>query len=220
MIRNNIEDVRRRIEEAGRRSGRRTNNITLVAVTKGVGIDRINEAVASGITDIGENRVQEALIKYSQLRIPQSTFRTIKWHMVGHLQRNKVKDAVKIFDVIHSVDSIELAEEINKRTDKKIDIFIQVNTSGEGTKFGVSPEVVPGLAKDITSMENLNLKGLMTIAPFVTSLEDARPYFRALNVLKDRINCSDLSMGMSGDFEAAIEEGSTYVRIGTAIFKE
>lgn len=212
--------MRRCIKEASERRGRIANDVTLIAVTKGVGINEINEAIACGITDIGENKVQEAVAKYNQLRILHSAFRTMKWHMVGHLQRNKVKDAVKIFDVIHSVDSIELAEELNKHLDRKVDIFIQVNISGEATKFGIKPDGLLEFSEHIRRLENLNLKGLMTIAPLIANPQQSRPYFRALRLLKDKINCADLSMGMSNDFEIAVEEGSTYVRIGTAIFKK
>lgn len=214
MLAENIEAVQNRIQRACLRGSRNISEVHLVCVTKEVAPDQIKEALSFGISDIGENRVQEALDKYKILGGSGA-----RWHMVGHLQRNKVKDAVRIFDVIHSVDSLELAKEIDKRADRTIDIFIEVNISGEATKYGIEPEKLPELVQAISLLKRLRLKGLMTVAPLVVEPEQARQYFKALKELNDRINCVDLSMGMSNDFEVAIEEGSTYVRIGTAIFK-
>jgi len=219
MIRENISRIRERIP-AG---------ITIVAVSKSRTIEQIAEVIQAGITDIGENRLQEALIKYNQLRAMGYELRAIKWHMVGHLQRNKVRDAVKIFDLVHSVDSIHLAQEIDKqaaRINKIQDVLIEVKTSPEATKLGLKPDEVIGVIKEITQLKNLNIKGLMTIAPVVGNPQETRPYFRMLRELKEKINrlpelnskLSVLSMGMSDDFEVAVEEGSNMVRIGRAIF--
>jgi len=228
MLWENLERLKKRIEDACQRSGRSFNEITLVCVTKNVDIEKIKEVIKLGIKDIGENRVQEAVKKFEELRI--ANCEKVRWHMVGHLQRNKAKYAVRIFDLIHSVDSLDLALELNKQAEKVNrvqDILIQVNVSGEETKFGINPENLLSLVKEILNLKNLNLKGLMTIAPIVKNPEDARPHFRTLRELKDKINAelilnpplSVLSMGMSQDFEVAIEEGATMIRIGTAIFK-
>jgi hypothetical protein len=200
-----------------------------VAVSKARTPQQIEEVIQAGISDIGENKVQEALIKYNQLRAMGYELRAIKWHMVGHLQTNKVKDAVGIFDLIHSVDSVHLAQEIDRQAVKinKIqNILIEVKTSGEATKFGLRPEEVIAVIKEMAPFKNIDIKGLMTIAPIADSPEKTRPYFRTLRELKDEINRSSLtksplsvlSMGMSDDFEIAIEEGSNMIRIGRAIF--
>lgn len=198
--------------------------VIIVAVTKGRSIAEIKEAIEAGITDIGENKVQEALLKYSEL-----AGQPVKWHMVGHLQANKAKDAVKIFDLIQSVDSPHLAVEIDKQAGKinKIqDVLIEIKTSPEATKSGLKPEEAAAVIKEIAKLKNINIKGLMTIAPIVDDPEKARPYFRMLRELKDRINqlmtndqrLKTISMGMSDDFKIAIEEGATMVRLGRAIF--
>jgi len=251
MIRENISKIKERISSICSKSNRDSDSIAIVAVSKGRTIQQIREAIEAGITDIGENRVQEAIIKYNELRTCElANLRTIKWHMVGHLQTNKVKDAVRIFDLIQSVDSIRLASEMDKQAAKinKIqDILVEVKVSSEATKFGFEPEEVIKATKEISQFKNLNIKGLMTIAPIVDDPEKARPYFRMLKELKDRINgqrlpagqagatpaCRSgrgnarlpdgqgqriLSMGMTDDFEAAIEEGSNMIRLGRAIF--
>ncbi len=218
----NLSYILKRIKLAAERAGRDAETIKLVAVTKNVGIPKIREAIAGGVTIIGENRIQEAREKFSEIGS------TVQWHFIGHLQTNKVKYLFDIFSLIHSVDSLPLAEEIQKRAEKKgikTDILIEVNLSGEKTKFGISPEKVIALARDISKLKNINLKGLMTIPPFSESPEDSRQYFRMLRTLvtdvkKDGIKINELSMGMSNDFEVAIEEGATIIRIGTAIFGE
>lgn len=218
----NLSYILKRIKLAAERTGRDAETIKLVAVTKNVGIPKIREAIAGGVTIIGENRIQEAREKFSEIGS------TVQWHFIGHLQINKVKYLFDIFSLIHSVDSLPLAEEIQKRAEKKgikTDILIEVNISGEKTKFGISPEKVIALARDISKLKNINLKGLMTIPPFSKSPEDSRQYFRMLRTLvtdvkKDGIKINELSMGMSNDFEVAIEEGATIIRIGTAIFGE
>lgn len=213
MIRENVLKLRQCIPGA----------ITIVAVTKGRTVEQIKEVIAAGITDIGENRVQEALIKYNELYAIRSTLYATRWHMVGHLQTNKVKEAVKIFDLIQSVDSLYLAQEIDKEAGKvnKIqDILIEIKTSPEAAKFGIKPDEAIGVIKEIAKLKNINLKGLMTIAPIVDNVENTRPYFKMLRELKDKINTLHiLSMGMTDDFQIAIEEGSNMVRLGRAIFE-
>lgn len=202
--------------------------ITIVGVTKGRSLEQAKEAIGVGITDIGENRVQEARVKYGQLRISIPNPGVIKWHMIGHLQTNKVKEAVKIFDLIHSVDSLRLALEIDKeagKINKMQGVLFEINTSGEVSKYGLKPEDASGIIKEIEGAKNLEIKGLMTIAPIADSPEKSRPYFRVLKELCNKINAENktkelkvLSMGMTDDFEVAIEEGSTMVRLGRAIF--
>ena len=227
MIKDNVLKIKERIAIICTKIKQDPGLITIVAVSKSRTIQQIREAIEAGITDIGENRVQEALLKYNAIRTTQYAPH-IKWHMVGHLQTNKVKDAVRIFDLIQSVDSLRLAEEINKQAAKinKIqDILIEVKTSPEATKFGFKPEEVIEATGEISQFKNLNIKGLMTIAPLVGNPEEDRPYFRILRELKEQINqltnhqLTILSMGMTDDFEAAIEEGSNMVRVGRAIFE-
>ncbi len=188
------------------------------------------EAVEAGIMILGENRVQEAQQKITDHRLQITDYR-IEWHMIGTLQKNKAKYAVKLFDLIHTIDSIPLAEEVNKQAEKtgKIQrVLVQVKLSEEETKHGVSEEELPLLIKRINELNNLRLEGLMTMPPFFEDPEMTRPYFRRLREIRDKINSSlithhtlqELSMGMSNDFEIAIEEGATMVRIGTAIFGE
>lgn len=219
----NVARVQERIAVAARRSGRQREATTLVAVTKGVDVPRIEAAVACGITDLGETRVQEAVQKVSALLTPG-----VRWHMVGHLQRNKVRDAVAIFSVIHSVDNTRLAEDLNRRASALLDVLVQVNVAGEAQKHGVPPEDAPALIRAMARLPRLRLLGLMTIAPLADSPEDVRQIFRRLRMLRDEINAlgipavelQHLSMGMTDDFEVAIEEGATIVRIGRAIFGE
>ncbi|MFH1563244.1 MAG: YggS family pyridoxal phosphate-dependent enzyme [Nitrospirota bacterium] len=214
LISDNLQKIKERIKEAAYRVGRNPAEIKLVAVTKGVEPDRILEAIQARVEIIGENRVQEVKAKYEVIKTQ------VEWHLVGHLQKNKVKDAVKLFSLIHSVDSFELAKEIDKRAaqiGKVQDILIEVNTSGESTKFGVVPSAVEKLLIEIKYLPNIRIQGLMTIAP--DNPESARPYFRILKELNDKFRLKYLSMGMSNDFELAIEEGANIVRIGRAIFK-
>ena len=224
MIEENVRKIKERVALACSRVDRDPAAITIVAVSKGRSIQEIEEAAAAGITGIGENRIQEAALKYKELTGAQ-----IKWHMVGHLQTNKAKDAVKIFDLIQSVDSPHLAVEIDKeaaKINKVQDILIQVNTSVEVTKFGLKPDAAVEVIKEIAGLKNISIKGLMTIAPLSDNPEQTRPYFRALRELRDKlvqlwtVDCGlwTLSMGMTDDFEVAIEEGATIVRLGRAIF--
>jgi pyridoxal phosphate enzyme (YggS family) len=216
-IRANVDTVRRRIEYACQRAGRSPAEITLVAVTKTVAPPAVAIALAAGISHLGENRVQEAVTKIEQLAAltPHPT-----WHMVGHLQTNKARKAVEIFDVIQSVDSIKLAEVLSQRTQKTLPILLEVNVAGEASKSGFSiDEVAPALVA-ISGLPRLVIKGLMTIAPLVDDPEEVRPVFRKLRSLRDSLGLEHLSMGMTDDFEVAIEEGATMVRIGRAIFGE
>jgi pyridoxal phosphate enzyme (YggS family) len=226
MIRDKLNSVLKRMEAAAVKSGSDRSGIVLVCVTKEAGVKEASEAIQAGATDIGENRVQDAVAKYEALDRRDG----IRWHLIGHLQTNKVKKALRIFDMIHSVDSLRLAEEIQKEAEKiskMQSILIEVNVSGEAAKYGVSPESLEDLIKSIRGMKNLMLLGLMTMAPYSGNPEDARPHFRRLRELRDSLssyNCDNiemkhLSMGMSGDFEVAIEEGADIVRIGSAIFK-
>lgn len=230
MIKETVSGIRLRIIGACSKIDRDPSKIIIVAVSKTRTTQVIKEVTEAGITDIGENRVQEAFAKYNELRTMNYELGTIKWHMVGHLQTNKAKDAVKIFDLIQSVDSLHLAQEIDKQASKinKIqDILIEVNTSGETTKYGVKPEELTVLINSVSELNNVRVKGLMTVAPVVDEPEKARPYFRILRELKDKINglstmnheLITLSMGMTDDFEVAIEEGSNMVRLGRALFE-
>jgi PLP dependent protein len=215
MIKDNILRVKERIAAVCAKIKADPEKITLVCVTKGRQVEQVLEAVNLGFRCLGENRVQEAREKYKQ--IPG-----VEWQMVGHLQLNKVKDALKIFSLIHSVDSIALAQEINKQAVKinKIqNILLEVKTSPEVTKFGFKPVELFEASKQILKLENLRVKGLMTIAPVVDNTEEARQYFIKLKELRDRLNHSWLlSMGMTDDFEIAIEEGADIIRLGRAIF--
>ena len=211
----NIKEVRRRIARACERSRRSPDEITLVAVTKGFEVPAIRTAFNSGIRDFGENRVQEAEGKIAQLTDVKPA---VTWHMVGHLQSNKAKSAVGLFDIIHSVDSVKLAEILNRRVEKPLPVLLEVNVSGEATKGGFSLGEIAAAIKGIKQLPNLKLMGLMTVAPFVIDPEAVRPVFRKLRKLRDSLGLEHLSMGMTDDFEVAVEEGATMLRIGRAIF--
>lgn len=252
-VKRNLEEVRERIRHACERAGRHASSVTLVGVTKQVPVEVMREAVALGLTDIGENRVQEARNKQaelgyrlqasgSSLQLAACSVQPVRWHLIGHLQRNKAKMAVELFDVIHSVDSLELVQELECHAAKlaqgsrlkaegsnrqlPLPVFIQVNIAGEMSKFGCRPEETLLLARQITGLPHLRTTGLMTIAPLAEDPEAARPHFRRLRQLRDELavalslqpSALSLSMGMSHDFEVAIEEGADVVRIGTAIF--
>ncbi|MBI2104504.1 MAG: YggS family pyridoxal phosphate-dependent enzyme [Candidatus Omnitrophica bacterium] len=224
-LRDRLDLVRQRMQAAARRSGRPETAVTLVGVAKGISAEAVREAVRLGLADVGENRVQEARVKRAALGDRQAA----RWHLIGHLQRNKAKLALELFDVIHSVDSWALVETLNRLSQarpKPLDVLIQVNVSGEPAKFGCRPEDAAGLARAVQRSTALTLRGFMTIAPFVDNPEDVRPHFRRLRQLRDEVLAAcglppaagQLSMGMSQDFEVAIEEGADLVRVGTAIF--
>lgn len=217
MISENIKRVKQAISICCKKSGRPADDVRLICVTKEASVFLMEEALASGIEDFGENRVQDAIVKYKAIG-----GRAV-WHLIGHLQTNKARDAVKIFSLIHSVDSLRLAEEIDKQAGKagKVqDILIQVNVSGEESKFGVPASDAGRLIEASRSFKNLDIKGLMTIAPEVADPETVRPFFRSLREMRDSIDPRwHLSMGMSNDFGVAIEEGATLVRVGRAIFR-
>ena len=211
-----VAHVRQRVERAAERAGRSPADVTIVTVSKGFPPSAIDEAVVAGIGDVGENRVQEAAAKIVALRpLP------ITWHLVGHLQTNKAKTALELFDIIHSVDSLHLAEVLS-HPDRSgpLPILLEVNAAGEATKFGFPPGEVAAAAQAIARLPHLDLRGLMTVAPFVSDPETVRPVFRELRRLRDALGLRELSMGMTDDFEVAIEEGATLVRIGRAIFGE
>jgi len=219
-IRENVLGVMERIEKAARRAGRDPKEIKLVAVSKTVEAARVKEAIEAGVSILGENYVQEAQKKIEVIGRP------VAWHFIGHLQSNKAKYAVHLFDMIHSIDSLTLAQELNRRAEQEgqvVKVMIEVNISGEATKFGTDEEKVLSIIKGILSLNHLSLEGLMTMPPYFDSPEMSRPYYIKLRDLKEKmakegISLKELSMGMSNDFEIAIEEGATYVRVGTAIF--
>ena len=228
-IEHNLQMVQQRISHAAERAGRDPREITLVAVSKTFPIEAVHAAHALGIRHFGENRVEEAATKIPL--VSQSLNHPIIWHLIGHLQSRKVKDAVSLFDFIHSVDSVALAQKIESRAaalNKTIPVLLQVNVSGEASKSGFAPEPREQFfdaVRAILALPQLDAQGLMTIAPIVTQPDDARPHFRALRALRDALRArfpqrawQHLSMGMTDDFEAAIAEGATMVRIGRAIF--
>jgi hypothetical protein len=226
VIQSRLHEIRARISSTAATCGRDPRTIKLVAVTKTVPASRIAEAVRAGAADFGENYVQEA-----QKKIEALADERISWHFIGHLQSNKAKYVVRYFDLVHSVDSLKLAKELDRRAagiDKIQKILVQVNVSGEATKSGVEADKALELVTRIAPLKNLAVCGLMTMPPYFNAPEKVRPYFRALKSLQDlirsrdipHVNMEELSMGMTGDFEAAIEEGATMVRIGTAIFGE
>ena len=225
MLKENLESVEEKIQEACKKSGRNREDVTLIAVSKTKPVETLQEAYDLGVRVFGENKVQELTEKYDSLP------KDIHWHMIGHLQRNKVKYIIDKVDLIHSVDSIRLAETIDKEAQKHdliANILVEVNVAKEESKFGLMPEEVDGFIDEIANLQHIQVKGLMTIAPFVENPEKNRTVFADLRKLSvdiakekvDNVNMSILSMGMTNDFEVAIEEGATMVRIGTAIFGE
>jgi pyridoxal phosphate enzyme (YggS family) len=218
----NLASVRDRIAAAERRSGRPAGSVTLIGVVKTLPAEALAAAVALGLTDLGENRVQEA--ESHQRSVPRAAAR---WHMIGHLQRNKAGRALELFDVFHGIDDLDLANALAQRgarSERRVPVLLEVNVSGESTKFGVSPEGVAGLAEEVERLAALELKGLMTVGAPVERSDQARAGFARLRELRERVAqrlgrpLPELSMGMSGDFEVAVEEGATMVRVGTALF--
>lgn len=223
-IKENIDDIIKRKNEAALRCGRNPEDITIIAVSKTVDGSRAREAVMGGLENLGENRVQEIMNKYHELHdLP------VKWHMIGHLQKNKVKYIIDKVELIHSVESIELAAEINKRSSQHniiSNILIELNIGEEESKFGINEDSVYDFVGSLEQFENIKIMGLMTVAPFCDNPEDVRWVFKKMKEIYDKISSMDLkntqmkylSMGMTNDFEIAIEEGSNIVRIGTAVF--
>ena len=236
QITQNLHRVKQRITDAAQRSGRLSDSIRLIAVTKGVNASQIQTIITEGVTDIGENRIQEAQQKYNVINQSKENSTqennknyNCKWHLIGHLQRNKVKPAVEMFSLIHSVDSIRLYKEISNRSRNKENptrVLLQVNTTGEVSKFGIAADEVLSFVEEVHTYPNVEICGLMTIGILSVSPEDNRPAFQLLMKLSENIeqqqfsgvNMQYLSMGMTNDFEIAIEEGANLVRIGTAIF--
>jgi pyridoxal phosphate enzyme (YggS family) len=224
----NLAAVQERIAAACRRAGRDPSEVTLVAVSKTVGAAEVLAAYRAGVRHFGENRVEEALPKIAEVAGLLRGAPVPTWHMIGHLQRRKVRDAMPAFALVHSVDSVDLAREIDKRCEplgKVMPILLEVNVSGEASKYGFAPADAPAAVEQILTLPRLELRGLMTMAPIVPAPEAARPYFRALRQLRDdlarrypAVAWRELSMGMTDDFEPAVEEGATLVRIGRAIF--
>lgn len=221
----NYKSVEEKVIQACKRAGRNPSEVTLIAVSKTKPISMIEELLPLGVRDFGENKVQE-LTEKAEILSPE-----IRWHMIGHLQRNKVKYVVDKACLIHSVDSLRLAEEISKEAGKKnrtASVLLEVNVAGEESKFGIAPEEALPLAKEIAGLPHIQIKGLMTIAPYTEDPENNRNFFRDLRKLSvdiaqeniDNVTMNVLSMGMTGDYEVAIEEGATHVRVGTGIFGE
>lgn len=214
-IRGNLEKVQQAIELASRRAGRKPDDVLLIAVSKTVEIERITLAIEAGVTALGENRVQDVKEKVAALGRP------VPWHLIGSLQTNKAKEAVHLFDWIHSVDREELARELDRRAHQAgrvVRVLVQVNVGEEPQKGGVQPAELKRLLDAITGCRNLDVRGLMCIPPAADTAEASRAWFRRLRELRNASGLEHCSMGMSGDFEAAIEEGATMVRVGTAIF--
>jgi len=221
-LRPRLDEVRGRIEAATARSGRPAGAVTLIGVTKTVAAETMQAAVAAGLADLGENRVQEA-----QGKIPVVGRARVRWHFIGHLQRNKAGRAVELFDRVHSVDDAEVAEALSRHAaaaGRTLPVLVEVNVSGEASKFGVAPGALAALLERVAALPGLALDGLMTVGPRGETAEAARPGFARLRGLRDEAErrlgrrLPELSMGMSGDFEVAVEEGSTMVRVGGAIF--
>jgi PLP dependent protein len=221
MIAQNVENIRRQIASNCRNVGRSPEEVTLVAVSKTVEVDIIRDAVRAGCTDLGENYIQE-LREKRELLLDEP----IRWHYIGHLQTNKIKYIIDWVHMIQAVDSLHLGQELSHeagKSNRTVDVLVEVNTSGESTKFGVSPDSAVAFVKQLRTIPRLNIKGLMTMGPFLPDPEDSRPAFRTLRKLRtvlqnDGVDMPVLSMGMTNDFKVAIEEGATMVRIGTAIF--
>ena len=222
-IADNLASIQERISKAALRAGRDPAAIRLVAVSKTVSAESIQEAIAAGVTILGENYVQEARNKIARIG------KQVEWHFIGHLQSNKAKYAVELFSMVHSVDRLSLAEELDQEANKQgkiVPVLIQVNISGEESKSGIDPQETLQLLERIAALQHLAVHGLMAMPPWFEDPEDARPYFITLRKLREKLSrekipkvaLRELSMGMSGDFEVAINEGATLVRIGTAIF--
>jgi pyridoxal phosphate enzyme (YggS family) len=216
-IAENLRRVRERIDAACQRAGRSPDEVTVVGVSKGFSVDAVVAAFEAGLVDIGENRVQEAAAKIAAAAAQGARPR---WHLVGHLQSNKVKTVLGLFDIIHSVDSLHLAEVISRGAGARapVPVLLEVNVAGEESKFGLKPDEVASVLAGARALPNVDVLGLMTVAPLAADAEEVRPVFRRLRELGESLGLRHLSMGMSDDFEVAVEEGATLVRIGRAMF--
>lgn len=220
----NVAALRARIDAAARRGGRNPADVRLIAVSKTFPAEAIAAVLAAGVRDIGENRVQEAEAKRAQL--PAGAASSTEsgplpvWHLIGHLQTNKVKTALRVFDILQSIDSIRLAGAVSRQATAPVEVLLEVNVAGEASKFGFAPADVPAAVEQVARLTHLRLIGLMTVAPLVNDPQELRPLFRTMRGLRDATGLTELSMGMSGDFEVAIEEGATMVRVGRALFGE
>lgn len=210
-IRDNLAAVEARIAAACQRAGRSRSDVTLVAVSKTFPASAVDESIAAGATDVGENRVQEARDKKAAVR------GNARWHLIGHLQSNKAKDAARLFDVVQTVDTVSLAEKLSRAATAPLDVLLEVNIGNEPQKAGATNADIDRLVRGVGQLPNLRLQGLMTIPPVGTA-EETRRYFRELRAMRDVHGLRELSMGMSEDFEVAIEEGATIIRVGRAIF--
>lgn len=219
MLAENYKKVMREIGLAAEKAGRDSTGIKLIAVTKTVGIEEVRQAAELGITDFGENRVQDAEEKVK-------TMPSLNWHFIGHLQSNKARDVLPHYSLIHSLDRLSLAKALQRCAENdeiEVDVLIQVNVSGEASKFGLAPGNLPGFIEQLAGYDRIKVKGLMTMAPFVDDPEEARPCFSKLRQLRDAnaktgLELTELSMGMTNDYVVAVEEGATMVRIGSALF--
>lgn len=224
MIAENLHKIEQEIQESCALVSRNRHEITMVAVTKSVDSITANELVELGVTDLAENRVDKLLEKKQSL----SHYQQIKWHLIGNLQRRKVKLIINEIDYFHALDSLRLAQEIQKRAEHQINCFIEVNVSGEESKHGVKPEELQSFVKGLQDLDKIHVVGLMTMAPYEASQQEVRAVFSTLKQLQESVKeqnlqyapCTELSMGMSQDFKTAIEEGATFVRIGTALFRK
>jgi pyridoxal phosphate enzyme (YggS family) len=212
-VRRNLGAVRERVARAAERAGRRPDDVLLIGVSKTVPPETVRFGVEAGLTALGENRVQEAREKIKVLGRP------VPWHLIGHLQTNKVRDALELFDLIHSLDRLDLARELDRRAgDRVAEVLLEVNVASEPSKSGFAPDAVAAALEAIAALGHVRVRGLMAIPPIVERAEDSRAWFQALRGLAERHRLRELSMGMSADFEVAIEEGATMIRVGTAIF--
>lgn len=215
LLQGNIQKIKAKIAVAAALSGRKPQDVTLIGVTKNVAPSIISQAVTAGITHIGENRVQEAASKQITL---SSLQHTVTWHMIGKLQENKITKALSLFDIIHSLDSLKLAEAIARRATRQVKVLLEVNMTEEQSKIGFTQKEIEGAFRQLRRLPELQVLGLMTMAPITENPEDVRLIFQRLAQIKDMLGLKELSMGMSNDFEIAVQEGATMVRIGRALF--
>lgn len=209
----NLQRIREQIERATDRSGRPPGSVRLVGVTKRIEAESILEAFEAGLAEIGESKVQEAETKVEALRAAP-----LEWHLIGHLQSNKASRAVKLFDVIQTIDSLRLAQRLDRLTERRLPVLVEVHLGGEASKSGLEEKELESVVRGVGALPNIELAGLMSVPPFAENPEHTRPYFRRLRDAADKLGLREVSMGMSHDFEVAIEEGATMVRIGAALF--